>query len=153
MRLLQQGENWTLIWPENFVQRTEPLRRLDLHTHEYQLGEKRDAGVQKITARPACESNNYTHSRPAKKQTEWPSASLQNKKNELVRKFAMALPAISTKINANPLGLRKSNPIYCVPVYKISITWTREQPRSSDLQACCRKKEKRAQPELGQKAR
>jgi hypothetical protein len=74
-------------------------------------------------------------------------------KNELVRKFAMALPAISTKISANPLGLRKSNPIYCVPVYKISITWTREQPRSSDLQACCRKKEKRAQPELVQKAR
>ena len=45
LRSLQQQENWTQTWPENFVQRTEPLRRLDPHTHEYQLGEKR-AGVQ-----------------------------------------------------------------------------------------------------------
>merc|ERR1719197_473298 len=80
LRLLQQGEDWTLIGPENFVQRTEPVRRLDPHTHEYQLGEKETPACKKLTARPACESNNYTHYRPAKKKTEWSSASLQNKK-------------------------------------------------------------------------
>jgi len=50
-------------------------------------------------------------------------------KNELVRKFALAMSANSTKINANPLGLRKSNHIFCGPVYKTNITWTSEQPR------------------------
>lgn len=49
------------------------------------------------------------------------------KKHKLVRKFAM--PAIFTQINANPLGLRKSNHIFCGPVYKTNITWTSEQPR------------------------
>ena len=133
------------------MQRTEPLRRLDPHTHEYQLGEKR-AGVQNkllLNLRAKATNTLILGLRRSKQSGRVP---LYKIKNELVRKFALAMPANSTKINANPHGLRKSNPIYCGPVYKISITWTREQPRSSDL-LHCRKKEKRAQPELVQKAR
>jgi len=115
------------------VQRTEPLRRLDPHTHEYQLGEKR-AGVQNkllLNLRAKATITLILGLRRSKQSGRVPL-----KKHKLLRKFAMPaiFSQIFTKINANPLGLRKSNHIYCGPVYKTNITWTREQPRSSGPQ-------------------